>query len=576
MHFKSLDIRVEEKKKESSYHEIGDAVIAYMLFYLNIRNIFNIIPLIDRRNQQLIKRLSTQKSFWQSLYAGPFDIKISQERHAERKINNQSLVLYCAVSAGATEFLLEECRGWNLNIILSIAPPFYKKKKFILLEFLYQSQLLLIIPYLKKSRTKRQPLEKKFKSKFLELKTEASFEYLQLPDDELQSLVFLTEEKNQTELVRRCDGFSTILNNLKLIITEELSHAESKFTPAKLNYLKLYFKILFWNKTDDADAADISFQKMLFESLPSFTLNFNKGEDEIGCRGPLHRAYPPEITNGLLIGVDVGNLHFLEAFSDNIRSCSFLTSLLNTSQNPTILNVREKLNVQQQLLLEAIRNQQEAVTQFLLEQITQSKQKSSNEDFFQPLIKKTICNNYYYLTMLVIAHAGGISTQYEHQEKLLEATDVQYADDLISVITLSVINIDMNAILRSHKKTLLEKLSANTYLYLKMNHKEKFISLPIKLEKIRLLIVLGADFNKFVGNRGESSLKAIATINYILKRSLQPTYTPEIEEIKEVKPINSTHLSAETYIPYLKKISFFKFGQEDFWPMQSKIAPHTR
>ncbi len=533
-------------EKKTGYDKLPEALIAILASYLDPQFIFAVLPLLHKNTKQYTKQLLKETRFWKTLYEPPFDIKKSQQDYLNRRINRQVYLLYAAIKVGATHFLLEECKSWSLEIILSILPISFKKN-FILLDLLYYSQLPLTIHYLKKSREKSQNLEQEVKNKLLELK-DVGFGYLQLPMDELKKIGYWAKEENRSELKSKAAEFSTILKTLKSNLDKDLIKYRNVFTIEELNYLELFLKIVCWDNEDTQEVKCTSenFQKLLFDTLKSFSLRtyykcigveFKPGEN------PFCESYWSPKINGVLLGVIIGNLRFLEACAIEIRS--FFCLHYQFKNNNDVLS-----KLPEELFNQATRKEHAAVVQFLSEQEIKAKLGTDKITInHHHAINTAIQNENHNLIMLNIAHGGVIALkkkQYPFIKFISDKLSVEIK--FLTVIILAQVNtfVEIDAFferLIQNSYYDLEEIQENSASRKKFNNRLCYL-----LEAVRFLLILGADPGKIKEDQEKN------TFNNVLK--LFREESKSFETALEKHQISSLNWYSKDYLTHLSKVCF--------------------
>lgn len=522
----------------NSISKLPSVVIFFIFDYLYLNEIFKFMPLFKKQH----KDLSTNQNFWTYLYNKDF----KTNRYKNYTDYNKQFILALALQNRATKFLSNKTAQWNLHSIISFNYTFNKN---IVLAMMHKSQLQLRIPYLQKFREEINPLENQFLKNFLEIKQYKFDLQFSNDEDELQIYNKSLSAKNKIILADFSNDLNKILSQLKKSVNDSLNDTDikSKFTPKKLLFLKNYFKILFFDENDkkNIDLKELSVQKFLFDPIPAFPINAD--EESFSPNGyVLHRFFDnfshlfiPNKVNGLSLGVIIGNMHFLAACRDTINSLPLINGLL-------------KKNLILELLKASVMSKNEAVVEFLLNSFAPLPEIPYLETVYQPILEESISHSLYYIAMRVIVEINLSNFPKLNSARLLNCTRQYRNDDLIFLILFSIIKIDLD--INIDGSTLLEKVASDAQLHLKYPSQEESPRSRNLLEKLRLLMILGADPKKFTQDNNPKTNPKFA-INYILSKS-----NPTIESA-EKKVDSVLELSAQDR-DNLKKISFMSYNNK--------------
>lgn len=524
---------------QSSFSKLPDVIHYYYLSYLCARDIFTVAHLINKKMKEKLKKIKLPKEWYPIAFNYHKSINC-----VHCNFGFFQLILYSAILNLSLSLLFQELDNVDPNVLFQKLLNLQGKKN-ILLKIMNRTHSPSKILYFNQFRQNITELEAQYKHKYLEIK-EYNFYYLQLPDNDLPFFAQLLI-KNVTTLmpVEYFEILRKILFYFKEKVIDkflENSINSSKFISEKLRYLKIYFEILCYNTNNKST---INF---IFDTYYSFSINLNQGKFNPNSTSEKFdsflEVYIPKIVNKLELGVIIGNLDFLIACRDTI--CS--------------LKKEEMEDLILKLLHHAIRNKRHAIFEFLLTIFTPPPEQFYLNKFYQPLIERAINLRCYYITMRIFTVVGISNYQKFDNVSLLLCTQQQYikSEDLIFPILFSILNINMDTPTKNGS-TLLEHVAISTQKHLYCIFKKNMTSsgLPGFLEKMRLLIILGADPKNFSQDeklKSNSVTNPIEAIKYILFHS-----NSKCRDEKLRLSINLTQEDRDN----LKKISFIAHKPEN-------------
>ncbi len=423
------------------------------------------------------------------------------------------------------------------------------------------------------------------------------------------------DEKNKAQLTRREDKFSKLFIIFKNTIDRDLELYKGKFVKDKLNYLKWYFKILFWDKSSQLDIRSEEFYQLTLASIPRYGIDMDDGRD------PQHNESKPYYSsmtgrdkiNGLQLAVEMGNLRPLVACSKIIQSFLNLRYVFKQKLPGTEID-----NFPEKLLADASHKGFEDVMQCLFDQGVRPESDSKSRYSYNPALCRAISQNQYGSAMLLVAQEGDVNVLPPDGRKPLS----QVYHRRLSMISLLIlyagkVSIDDDL----HGTTLLTHVAKASWIYLEklgskdksdtligdniirdlleeirllslggesekekakqVNHsmnilrglnmvvsnadqlsEDKFNFLPHLLEAIRLLLILGADPKKVNDARAKQVINRIIPI--VTYQESSPTGGIEGREDKRFSP--------PPRITYVKNFSFIREGKRR---KQGELMPNA-
>ncbi len=490
--------------------------ITKFLFKMEIANSF---ILISKRHSELL----IQKEY---------SYQHKQYMLLKNNYKDYPVLIDSIIKNGFWELLLEPIikNKLNLETILSL-----KYEPFPLLYALEQSQISLHLQYLQKAKLKKQNFEIKIKEKIKELK-KYQFEELQLPTDKIETI----ELNSNENFINRENRFAKMLQIFEEVIKRDLENHKENFRPEKFEFLKLFFKIIFWKKdnighyqTNSDELKNLS-QKFITRYKINMNNSENKGPDWLNI---LHRGENIKV-NGFLLAAEIGNLHFLEDFKESLQ---FLACNHPIKNHPL-----------QNLLPTAARLEQETVLQFLLEHNFRCRS----------AIYEAIKHKKYIALILLISHGFNLNASFFAKKtpwQTLCTNKIDYMNLLI--LHIAGISVDTEILISKPKaspikvsllKNLLENINFDFELY---NNKTIPLDLINKAEGIRLLLCLGANYEKL----NEKQTQAMKYMLYIAKSLGSSINIDNIEEKKSAL-IDISSLFNTSFYKYQKKESFLCYS----------------
>ncbi len=396
---KKLVIADEEIKKNVAYNNYAfQQNFPNIMSYLKKNEIFTAALLVNKQFAKFTRSID----FWLKIYLSRPDMKnYFFSNQSGNYLDKLACLLYDAIKADFFDLLFDADyqKTWNLEIFFSL------KAWIISSLVLEKTQLSLKLTYLLKAKAKKKGIEEKVKCKLEELK-DYGFGYLQFPNDELQTIGSIGDEKNKTKLIVREEKFSEFFNIFKNAINHNLEIYKEKFVKAKLDYLKFYFKILFWDsESSKLDIGSKEFYQLILAPIPRYEIDMDDGSD-CGKNNDLKLYYSPsgrKKINGLGLAVEMGNLHVLEACSKTIQSYLNLGHVFKAKFPETEID-----NFPEKLLAIAAETGQEAVMQFLFDQGVRPESDSTSRYHYYPAIYRAISQNRHGPAMLLVAQGAGV------------------------------------------------------------------------------------------------------------------------------------------------------------------------
>ncbi len=395
---KKLVIADEEIKKNVAYNNYAfQQNFPQIMSYLRKNEIFTATLLVNKKFAKFTRSID----FWLNIYLSRLDMKIHFfSNQSNNYLNKLACLLHDAIKADFFYLLFDTNyqRSWNLEIFFSLKVPIISS---LILE---KIQLSLKLNYLMKAKAKKKGIEEKVKCKLDELK-DYGFGYLKFPNDELQTIGSIGDEKNKTQLMQREEKFSKFLKVFKNTINRDLETYKERFVKAKLDYLKLYFKILFWD--DEASKLDIrseEFYQLILAPISRYEIDMDDGSDSDNNNlKPYYSSSGRKKISGLELAVEMGNLHVLESCSKTIQSYLNLRYVFKAKFPETEID-----NFPEKLLATAAGTGQEAVMQFLFDQGIRPESDSESRCHYYAAIHNAISQNRYGPAMLLIAQGAGV------------------------------------------------------------------------------------------------------------------------------------------------------------------------